>query len=299
MAASRCPGCHEPTGADAYTCPSCRAVYHPACFKVQRCIVAGCTNVKIARASGLSYSQRWSWVTRVNGLVAALVAAIVMRGHRPEHLVPNDLFSLLAFVTALASAYGTYYACKEDLNDHGLPDGGRRPDHYGSYAWMVYMGGVLTLYTAFFALVIPPVGFMLAGLALMLQFPIFGLGFLTCVVGLFVDKHKLRALIGIPFPMIALMVGGISLQPFIGHPRPKSYTRACYANQKTIAGAVEMYNLDHKTKRDVLDDAFFNALKSGGYLQSIPQDPGSGAGSSSNYQLMGTNFRCTVHGAIQ
>src|ERR1700738_4848681 len=65
--------------------------------------------------------------------------------------------------------------------------------------------------------------------------------------------------------------------------RERANTRACYANQKTVVGAMEMYNLDKNTKRTTLDGAFFTSLKSGGYLQSIPQDPGQGPGSSGNY----------------
>lgn len=83
--------------------------------------------------------------------------------------------------------------------------------------------------------------------------------------------------------------------------RPRANTRACYANQKTVVGAIEMYNLDKNTKRTTLDATFFLALKSGGYLQSIPQDPGAGPGSSVNYGLTatGNGIRCTVHGQIQ
>ena len=45
-------------------------------------------------------------------------------------------------------------------------------------------------------------------------------------------------------------------------------TRSCYANQKTIAGAVEMYNLDKNTKRTDLGVQFFRELKASGYLHS-------------------------------
>lgn len=77
--------------------------------------------------------------------------------------------------------------------------------------------------------------------------------------------------------------------------------RACYANQKTVVGAMEMYNLDKNTKRTVLDASFFQDLKSGGYLQSIPQDPGYGPGTSTNYQATESNngIKCMNHGSIQ
>ncbi|MBI4859165.1 MAG: VWA domain-containing protein [Candidatus Riflebacteria bacterium] len=74
--------------------------------------------------------------------------------------------------------------------------------------------------------------------------------------------------------------------------------RACFANQRTVAGAMEMYSLDKRVKCTRIDSAFWNELKRGGYLQSIPQDPGAGAGSSSHYQYSpkGSGVRCTVHG---
>ena len=83
--------------------------------------------------------------------------------------------------------------------------------------------------------------------------------------------------------------------------RERANTRACYANQKTVVGAMEMYNLDKNTKRTVLDGGFFTSLKSGGYLQSIPQDPGQGQGTSANYQATDANngIKCTVHTSIQ
>ena len=83
--------------------------------------------------------------------------------------------------------------------------------------------------------------------------------------------------------------------------RERANSRACYANQKTVVGAMEMYNLDKNTKRTTLDPGFFTSLKSGGYLQSIPQDPGQGPGTSANYKesTSGNGIQCTIHGAIQ
>lgn len=83
--------------------------------------------------------------------------------------------------------------------------------------------------------------------------------------------------------------------------RERANTRACYANQKTVVGAMEMYNLDKNTKRTSLDAGFFTSLKSGGYLQSIPSDPGQGNGTSGNYQATDANngIKCSVHTSIQ
>jgi type II secretion system protein G len=55
--------------------------------------------------------------------------------------------------------------------------------------------------------------------------------------------------------------------------RERANQRACYANQKTIAGAVEMYNLDNGTCVRSLTPGVFDVLLEGGYLQSLPTDP--------------------------
>lgn len=82
--------------------------------------------------------------------------------------------------------------------------------------------------------------------------------------------------------------------------RERANTRACYANQKTVVGAVEMYNLDKNTKRSDLEQ-MWGALKSGGYLQSVPQDPGQGNGTSTHYKTTGggNGITCGIHGSIQ
>jgi competence protein ComGC len=79
--------------------------------------------------------------------------------------------------------------------------------------------------------------------------------------------------------------------------RDRANTRACYANQKTIAGAVEMYCLDKNTKRE-LDVKLVQTMISGGYLRSIPSDPGQGG---MNYYTTtgGNGIACKFHGAIQ
>ncbi|MBI4862942.1 MAG: hypothetical protein HY815_22170 [Candidatus Riflebacteria bacterium] len=83
--------------------------------------------------------------------------------------------------------------------------------------------------------------------------------------------------------------------------RERPGTRGCYASQKTVAGAIEMYNLDKNTRRTLLDGDFWSALKSGGYLMSIPQDEGQGPGSSANFAwtAAGNGIKCSIHGCIQ
>ncbi len=82
--------------------------------------------------------------------------------------------------------------------------------------------------------------------------------------------------------------------------RQRANSRACYANQKTIGGAIEMYNLDFNTSIEACDATFLGTLKTNGYLQSVPQDPGQGNSSAGNYTMdaLGTIY-CTKHGGIQ
>ena len=84
--------------------------------------------------------------------------------------------------------------------------------------------------------------------------------------------------------------------------RERANTRACYANQKTVVGAVEMYNLDKNTKVGTLDATLWTSLKRGGYLQSIPKDPGQGKATGEGYSpdsAGGNGIKCAVHNTIE
>ncbi len=90
--------------------------------------------------------------------------------------------------------------------------------------------------------------------------------------------------------------------------RDRANQRACFANQKTIAGAMEMYNLDNGTNNLPLDETLFDKLKAAGYLQRIPKDPGQGENTSHHYITVPTTdsrgqpdcrIFCTHHGFIQ
>ncbi len=104
-------------------------------------------------------------------------------------------------------------------------------------------------------------------------------------------------LAGVCFIIIAL--AAISVPNFRAA-RERANVRACYANQKTIAGAVEMYNLDNNTLRTDVGLTFLDELVEGGYLQTIPRDPGQGSRSGSNYHAAhgGAGIACQVHGSI-
>lgn len=79
--------------------------------------------------------------------------------------------------------------------------------------------------------------------------------------------------------------------------RRRANVRACYANQKTIAGAVEMYNLDFNTDVATLS-GLTTTLVTEGYLQQWPKDPG-GKGKYVMDGTTGNGIKCTEHGPIQ
>ena len=80
--------------------------------------------------------------------------------------------------------------------------------------------------------------------------------------------------------------------------REKSNQRACYANQKTILGALEMYNLDFGDNLTITTETELQTLTDQKYLQSVPKDPGCKS-ATANYQsdIVG-NVWCKFHGNI-
>jgi hypothetical protein len=108
---------------------------------------------------------------------------------------------------------------------------------------------------------------------------------------------------------MGIVLGGVGLTfatyAVIAYPRfeaarDRANQRACYANQKTLAGAIEMYQLDFDTQvQDIA--SVTGALVSEGYLMQFPKDPGGGSGSEGHYLLVPgpeLQVRCTVHGSV-
>lgn len=90
--------------------------------------------------------------------------------------------------------------------------------------------------------------------------------------------------------------------PMFKEARKRSNQRACYANQKTIAGALTQWSMDANAPVPASGDIDWDALKNGGFLQAIPPDPGQGQGSHAHYVLDATvNYAmtCTEHGPIE
>jgi type II secretory pathway pseudopilin PulG len=81
--------------------------------------------------------------------------------------------------------------------------------------------------------------------------------------------------------------------------RRRANDRACFANQKTLAGALEMYNLDFNT--NIQDLATVRGeLEGNGYLQSYPRCPGYGGQRDPYYldAVSGNGVACRNHGSI-
>jgi competence protein ComGC len=74
--------------------------------------------------------------------------------------------------------------------------------------------------------------------------------------------------------------------------------QACTGVRKTVAGAIEMYNLDKNTRRSDLGTAFFGELQRDGYLKEMPEDPGQGSNSANHFIFIprSPGVGCTVHG---
>ena len=88
--------------------------------------------------------------------------------------------------------------------------------------------------------------------------------------------------------------------PSFNRARHRANERACYANQKTIAGAFEMYSLDANSLKGVVDlEETLHNLNKYGYLSDIPDDPGYGSDSSGHYILIDEDIMCIKHGGIQ
>jgi prepilin-type N-terminal cleavage/methylation domain-containing protein len=99
---------------------------------------------------------------------------------------------------------------------------------------------------------------------------------------------------------IIAVLAGIAF-PAFKEARRRSNQRACYANQKTIRGALVQFSLDTNTTYET-NPLEWGMFVSGGYLQVAPDDPGQGLGSHLNYELDASNgfvLYCKVHGPIE
>ena len=70
---------------------------------------------------------------------------------------------------------------------------------------------------------------------------------------------------------LGILVAFVGL-PTLRNARERAEKRKTFENLKTIAGAVEMYNLDYNVSVTQLDLQMLSALEQNGYLKSLPKD---------------------------
>ncbi len=103
------------------------------------------------------------------------------------------------------------------------------------------------------------------------------------------------------FGLLAFVFALLSVMAIPGfRPAPeRARQRACYANQKILAGAIEMFNLDHKVEVKTINSELLQRLQEEGYLSEAIKDPGGGPESGNRYHLVKDTLFCTHHGSIQ
>lgn len=76
---------------------------------------------------------------------------------------------------------------------------------------------------------------------------------------------------------IISFLAAVAVPNFGGHGREGANRRACYANQRSLAVAIEMYRLDNNLPELPVSQETASRLVEAGYLQSLPTDPGEGS----------------------
>lgn len=80
--------------------------------------------------------------------------------------------------------------------------------------------------------------------------------------------------------------------------KERASQRACFANQKVLAGAMEMYNLDNNAQLKELDPEIMRRLVEHGYLMKIPECPSAKQGGRAYSLNDEGDPKCSVHGTV-
>lgn len=81
--------------------------------------------------------------------------------------------------------------------------------------------------------------------------------------------------------------------------RGKAQEKACFANQRILLGATEMYNMDHETMMNNIDPKNIQILVNEKYLKKAPQCPTGGQYISEGDIAKDGLIKCTIHGAVE
>lgn len=119
-------------------------------------------------------------------------------------------------------------------------------------------------------------------------------------------KGRLREVLSALALLLIVVLASSICVPAFRPAKARARLRACFANQKTLAGAIEMYNLDNKTRPWAEGPHRLGVEEQGllvkaGYLQALMTDPLPGlAVSPDNYLLLDPSPRlmCLLHGRL-
>jgi competence protein ComGC len=81
--------------------------------------------------------------------------------------------------------------------------------------------------------------------------------------------------------------------------RSKARAKACFANQRVLLGATEMYNMDNTEMIKEMNDKVIQTLLEGQYLRSVPVCPDGGKYISEGDISADGRIKCTVHGSVE
>ena len=81
--------------------------------------------------------------------------------------------------------------------------------------------------------------------------------------------------------------------------RNQARQKACFANQRVLLGATEMYNMDNSEMQTTINDQFLDKLVKGGYLKAKPVCPEGGTYSSEGDLTGEGKITCSKHGSYE